>query len=221
MFCIFDVKYGLDKSYFKVLSWWEVASFDSVRFIFEVAGVLERVISAVCILGNPIPTLRVAEETAGLRSWSHAAASTGAGGWSGVLTPAFPAAAEPGAGAVPVPVGVQEAMPRSLVSVQTHPSCLPQFLSTSLSPACIRSRCHNLLLLLLCSVAASHSSHDLKSCFQVPKPSRNQSSCFVQTWELNLSLFRLGAAAIPAAQSQGAHVWQGNEVGLDLKYDAS
>lgn len=98
IFCIFYVKYGLDKPYFKVLSWWEVASFDSVRFIFEVGGVLECVISAVCILGNPTPTLRVAEEAAGLRPWSHDAASTvGLGVAQELLTPVFPAAAEPGA----------------------------------------------------------------------------------------------------------------------------
>lgn len=63
-----------------------MASFDFMRFIFEVGGVQERVISAVCILGKPTPTLRVAEKAPGLRPpsateqgccWSHVAASTG------------------------------------------------------------------------------------------------------------------------------------------------
>lgn len=85
MFYIFDVKYGLDKPYFKVLTWYEVASFDFMRFIFEVGGVLEHVISAVCILGISIPPLGVAEEVPGLRTasageqsccWSRAAVST-------------------------------------------------------------------------------------------------------------------------------------------------
>lgn len=62
-----------------------MAPFDSVRFSFEVEGVLERVISAVCILGKPISTLREAEEAPGLRPasaaeqsccWTHGAAST-------------------------------------------------------------------------------------------------------------------------------------------------
>lgn len=167
MFCIFDVKYGLYKPYFKVLSWWEVASFDFMRLIFEVGGVLEHVISAVCILGIPIPTLRAAEETPGLRTssaaeqsccWSHAAASTVA---QEMFTPVFPVAAEPGAGAVRDSRLWPLWESRSLVPAGTQPSCLPQLLFTLPSPTCTRSRCHNLLLILLCSVAAPHSSRDL------------------------------------------------------------
>lgn len=238
MFCIFDVKYGLDKSYFKVLSWWEVASFDFMRFIFEVGGVLERVISAVCILGNSIPTLRVAEEAPGLRAasraeqsccWSHAAASTpGLGLAQGCWLLPFQLMLSLGLElfltAGPGSCGRKGGHAKE-PGASRDPALLPaQLLLTLPSPTCTRSRCHNLLLILLCSVAAPHSSHGLKSHFQLPKLSRSQSSCFAQGWELNLSLFCLRAAAVPAAQTlkeQGVHVFQGSEVWLNLRCDAS
>lgn len=184
MFCIFDVKYGLDKPYFKVLSWWEVTSFDFMRFTFEVGGVQEHVIPAVCVLGNPIPTLRVAEESPGLRPvsaaeqsccWSHAAASAVGLVQDCWLLPfqlMLSLGLELFLTAALAPVGDKEAMPKNLVPAETQPSCLPQLLFTLPSPTCTRSRCHNLLLILLGSVAAPHSSHDLKSCFQNPAETR-------------------------------------------------
>lgn len=49
-----------------------MASFDFARFIFEVGGMLELFISAVCISGVPIPPLGVAGEVLGLRTASAA-----------------------------------------------------------------------------------------------------------------------------------------------------
>lgn len=56
-------------------------------------------------------------------------------------------------------------------------------------PTCIRGSSCKLLPTLPCSVAAPHFSHDLRSCFQLPKPSRSQSSGFAQGWEFNPPLF--------------------------------
>lgn len=61
------------------------------------------------------------------------------------------------------------------------PACLSSWF-TWRSPTCIRGSSCNLLLTSPCSVAGPHSFHDLRSCFQLPKPSRSQSSCSAQGW---------------------------------------
>ena len=110
------------------------------EFIFEAGGMLEHVISRVCILGIPISPLGVAGEAPGLRTasaaeqnccWCHAPASTvGLGVAEELLPPAFPVAAEPGAGAAPGSrlLPLWETGTPCLGPAETQPSCLPQLL---------------------------------------------------------------------------------------------
>lgn len=100
----------------------------------------EHVISAVCILAIPIPPLRVAVEAPGLRTasaaeqsrcWCHGPAGTmGLGVAQELLPPAFPVAAEPGAGAAPNSklLPLWDTGTPCLAPAGTQPSCLPQLL---------------------------------------------------------------------------------------------
>lgn len=161
------------------------------KFHFEVGGMLECVISAVCLLGIPIPPLTGWQGRTWAQNsfcseqshcWCHAPANTMrlevAQEW---FPPAFPVAAVAvcaGAASTSGPHEIQK--PHNWHQwVPSPPACLCSWFMWW-SPICARGSSCNLFLISPCSVAASHSPHDLRSCFQLPKLNRTQNSCFTQ-----------------------------------------